>query len=91
MALNKNVYPLCVRALNVQDASNLSGVLKSFHETVSELKKLCPELSSAEINNHPVVILFASKVASLTGNDSASAFSKAYNEVKDLQESVDFA
>lgn len=63
-------------ALQVQDACNLSGVLHSFLRNVQELRDM--DLSSEDINRHPVSVLFSSKVASLTGSESATTFHKAY-------------
>lgn len=65
-------------ALAIQDACNLSGVVHSFATAMSAL---CAEgLDTAARNNHPIAILFASKIASLTGSEDMSRFSTAYSE-----------
>lgn len=59
-------------ALEVQNASNLSGVVHSFVEVLERIGKFFEEskdeqLPFAEMNRHPIAVLFASKIASLTG------------------------
>jgi hypothetical protein len=49
-------------AMAVQDASNLVGVLKSFHEASQWLMRE----GVTNLNEHPAMQLFASKVHSLT-------------------------
>lgn len=67
-------------ALLVQDACNLSGVVISFAEA---MKVLCKEgLDTDARNNHPIAILFSSKIASLTGSESMGIFSAAYSEAQ---------
>ena len=71
-------------AIDVQDACNLSGVLRSFVEAAEVLWREAREGTGRGtdwVNMHPVSILFASKVLSLTsGTDSIEKFSKAYAE-----------
>lgn len=65
-------------AMTVQDACNLSGVVFSF---ARHMKTLCDMgLDTERKNNHPVSVLFASKIASLTRSNSDEEFSKAYRE-----------
>jgi hypothetical protein len=57
-------------AIDVQDACNLSGVLASFQHIVSDV--LWPEAhrlnkGTAFVNQHPVCVLFLSKLCSLNG------------------------
>jgi hypothetical protein len=59
-------------AITVQDAVNLSGVLHSFSEIVTEV--IWPEARKQGkgtdfVNRHPIVTLFLSKLASLNGTD----------------------
>jgi hypothetical protein len=59
-------------AIIVQDAVNLSGVLHSFSEIVSEV--VWPEARKQGkgtdfVNRHPIVTLFLSTLASLNGTD----------------------
>jgi hypothetical protein len=57
-------------ALQVQDACNLSGVVRSFHEVLTET--LWPEarrlnMGTDWVNNHPISRAYADKIASLAG------------------------
>ena len=65
-------------AVAIQDACNLSGVVHSFAEAMSAL---CAEgLDTESRNRHPIAVLFSSKIASLTGSESCTAFGAAYSE-----------
>jgi hypothetical protein len=69
-------------ALDVQDAVNLSGVLRSFHELVVDV--LWPEArrlgeGTDWVNSHAIVALFLWKLTDLNGSQE---FSQAYAEVK---------
>ena len=73
-------------AIDVQDASNLSGVLRSFADAVSAVREL-----PGVWNAHPVVVLFASKVGSLAGigGGDLDAFGDAFFECQQLVERGD--
>jgi hypothetical protein len=71
---------LAVLALQVQDASNLSGVVHSWSTTITALRKLLPNAGTDEINRHPVNVMFADKVADLTGSRNTGNFVSAYDE-----------
>ncbi len=75
---------ICRDALAVQDACNLSGVLRSFHEAALWL--LSNTKCTDSVNTHPAMKLFADKVASMTGmqGNSMTAFSRAYDRCKEL-------
>lgn len=71
-------------ALNVQDACNLSGVVFSFARLMDEL---CKEANSKKLgtdwkNTHPLCVLFASKIASLTRCEDSDVFHNAYQLAK---------
>jgi hypothetical protein len=55
-------------AMMVQDACNLSGVVHSFSEFMRFLS--AQNLGTDAKNSHPISVLFASKIASLTQCDS---------------------
>lgn len=62
----------------VQDACNLSGVVFSF---ARHMQTLCDMgLDTERKNNHPVSVLFASKIASLTSSNSDAKFGRACRE-----------
>jgi hypothetical protein len=70
-------------AITVQDACNLSGVLRSFHEIVSEV--LWPEArkqgkGTEFVNTHPIVTLFLDKLASLNRGALTCDYQYAYSE-----------
>jgi len=69
-------------ALDVQDACNLSGVVHSLSRDVTKIWKEVRENggSTEEVNTHPVVKLYLSKLCSLAGySDSASEFLDAHD------------
>jgi hypothetical protein len=74
----KTLKQLCDEAIAVQDACNLSGVVHSFSQAMTALAELGVKDTEGR-NRHPVAILYASKIASLTGCEGALAFSKAYD------------
>jgi hypothetical protein len=60
-------------ALDVQDACNLTGVVHSWADVGTRLRQLLEcegVLSTAQINTHPVMVLFADKVSHLTGTQT---------------------
>lgn len=71
---------LAAIALQVQDACNLSGVVHSWSGAITNLRALCPELGTDGINRHPINVMFADKVADLTGSRSTGNFVSAYDE-----------
>lgn len=71
-------------AVLVQDACNLSGVVFAYGRA---MKVICDESNRLHKdtdwkNCHPVAVLFASKVASLTGCGGSLEFSYAYEVCK---------
>jgi hypothetical protein len=71
-------------ALDVQDACNLSGVLRSWAETREAVNAACP-MGTAQRNTHPVNVLFANKCACLTGQFcDADAYGPAYDACQAL-------
>jgi hypothetical protein len=67
--VKRTLKDLAKEALDVQDACNLSGVVHSFSRVITDLR----EIARAEgwedtdkINAHPVCVLFADKIVSLT-------------------------
>lgn len=68
-------------ALQVQDACNLSGVVKSFATVVSQVRYRLEHEGNGgtdAINNHPVCVMWSSKIGSLTSSESTRAFREAY-------------
>jgi hypothetical protein len=72
------------QALNVQDACNLSGVVRSFASVIEILWKEPGCKGTDWVNTHPIAVLFSSKIASLTGSESSENFGKAYLDCQKL-------
>lgn len=83
----RTLQDLVKEALDIQDACNLSGVVHAFSRTLTDLR----EIARAEgwegteaISKHPISVLYASKIASLTHCEDAHVFGKAYGDCYDL-------
>jgi hypothetical protein len=79
-----DVYKL---AIEVQDASNISGVVHSLSQVIQFIRDNDPIKGNAYLNSHPAIVLFVNKLSSFTGGDSHDNFSRAY---KACQEHVEF-
>jgi len=67
-------------ALEVQDACNLSGVVRSWSSEIVELRRLLPNAGTDDINQHPVNRLWASKAHDLCrmGLSDCDRYAEAY-------------
>jgi hypothetical protein len=68
------------RALDVQDACNLSGVVNSFSSALSKIWEECRKVDGRGtkwVNEHPISILYSSKIASLSGSEVSARFSRS--------------
>lgn len=63
-------------ALDVQNACNLSGVVHAFSRAMAVIRENTN--GTAEANHHPIAVLFADKIASLTGSQMGNEYGKAY-------------
>lgn len=55
-------------ALDVQNACNASGIIRSLHEIVMDVLWKAPECQGTRwINSHPIVTMFLLKLAELNG------------------------
>lgn len=80
----RTIRELAKEAIAVQDACNLSGVVHSFSRAISDLREIARAEgweSTDKINQHPICVLYADKIASLTIH--MSGFSQAYEWAKD--------
>lgn len=80
----RTIKDLAREALEVQSACNLSGVVHSFSRCMTELRTLLEaegKFSTDKLNQHPICIMYSSKIASLTASDDK--FISAYNWVCD--------
>lgn len=66
---NRTEAQLIQEALDVQDACNLSGVVRSFHRSLQRLWRIADQQNKGTdwVNRHRVCRLFASKIESLAG------------------------
>lgn len=71
-------------ALDVQDASNLSGVAYAFAEAVKAVREYEPNLGTNGYNTHPIVVLFVSKLSDLSRADSFTVYQDAWERCKAL-------
>ena len=81
---SKTLAELAHDALAVQNACNLSGVAHGFALAMSAL---CDHVrNTSERNTHPIAILWADKIAHLTGTQTVGndAVMHAYTEVQTL-------
>ena len=71
-------------AMDVQDACNLSGVVHTFSRVMTKIGVEADGLGEGTEwkNSHPIAVLYASKILSLTGGqgvDGLAHFSKAWD------------
>lgn len=85
MSNDNHINPLDYKeAIMVQDACNLSGVVHSFSAIMEKLsaEAFDKHLGTDWKNKHPIAVLYASKIASLTGCESMVNFQEAYDKCK---------
>ena len=75
------------QAIDVQDACNLSGVVHTFSKVMTKIWEEARTTGSAStewVNQHPISVLYASKILSLTrAEPDGRAFANAYNVCRD--------
>jgi hypothetical protein len=84
--LNERMAQHCRTAMTVQDASNLSGVVHSLDEILSDLWVMARALGqgTAWVNHHPICRLCASKIAHLTGMFACASTLTFHAEAEEL-------
>jgi hypothetical protein len=78
----RTLAALANEAIQVQDACNLSGVAHGFARAMSDL--MDHTNGTEERNHHPIAILWADKIASLTGTQRSWDSMAIYSKVHDL-------
>ena len=75
-------------AIQIQDASNLSGIVHAFSKVVSKIWEEAHEKEEGTdwVNQHPICRLYANKIATLSGGDTFEGFQKAYETCADRAE-----
>jgi hypothetical protein len=86
---SKRLAEMAQEVLFAQQACNLSGVIHSFSRTITELRDILQRenpigFSTTKLNEHPICVLYSSKIASLTHSENGLMFSNAYDWCKDL-------
>lgn len=78
-------------AIQCQDACNMSGVVHSMSRHMTAIREEQP-MGTDDLNRHPVVVLFADKIASLANvqNLGNSAFADAMDGCRALSEGKSF-
>lgn len=73
-------------AIQVQDACNLTGVVRSFGEAMTAVRAYATEHGHGTdwINRHPVAVLFADKLADMTGRIDFDAYARATEACREL-------
>lgn len=61
-------------AIDVQDACNLSGVVLAFGRVLSKMMDDPSIRGTRDRNRHPISVLYADKILSLTGDDFSTAY-----------------
>lgn len=77
------IHDIAQRACTCQDASNLSGLVHSWHAWLPVIREHANAIGVPP-NIHPVNVLMANKISSLAHADSASEFGRAYDECQVL-------
>jgi hypothetical protein len=86
MEINNNLTEkeICQMALDVQNACNVNGVIRSYWEIMANLRRITGYADQRDLYKHCAVILFDDKIADLIGKPmSLRAFEdygKAYTE-----------
>ena len=63
----KTIAELAQESLDVQNACNLSAVVHTFSRAMTDLRANLPNAGTDEINQHPIAIMYSSKIEALTG------------------------
>ncbi len=77
----RSLKQLASNALMVQDACNLIAVVKSMDKDLRRLKELL-NLDGDSIRIHPITVLYADKIADMTGR--GQKYSIAYDACNNL-------
>ena len=78
----RTLKELATLAMDVQDACNLRVVVHSFSQSMTDLREVNPGRGTDFYNAHPVAVLFASKVASLTGCETRSGLFESLRRMR---------
>ena len=79
---DRTLKQLAQEALDVQNASNLFGVVNSFLKAMRRLRQL-----NEDARNHSITVLWMDKLLDMTGRHNS--FADAYTQVSELTKSAD--
>ncbi|OHD23790.1 MAG: hypothetical protein A2Y38_17010 [Spirochaetes bacterium GWB1_59_5] len=82
------IRELAREALQVQSACNPSGVLRSWMRAMTTLQSLSSNSGTTWLRQHPVMVAYADKMASLCGVQSLSSDSAIWSAFKQLEQMV---
>lgn len=73
------------RAIDVQNACNLSGVVHDFSRVMTRVWVEARKVGRGTdwVNTHPLVILYSNKISSMCGSSDSYQFSTAYDACKE--------
>lgn len=85
----RTLAELAAEAIQIQDASNLSGLVHGWSRAVGELRLLMPSAGTDTINRHPINKMWAFKLYSLAcyeplDDKAGVAFGDAYDHCKNM-------
>lgn len=88
--MKRTLADLAREVLEVQNASNLSGVVHAFSRAVTALRECLPgPVDTNTINRHPIAVMWIDKLADLArccDRGTSQDYSRAYGEVTRLAE-----
>ena len=89
--LHDRLAQLAQDAIFVQDARNISGVIHALDRTMSKIADISRANCTGTdwLNKHPIIVLFADKLASMAGvqgisSESQTAYGRAYDACRDM-------
>jgi uncharacterized protein (DUF2235 family) len=81
----RTLKELAQEAIDIQNASNLSGLIHGWSRAITELRTYYPSAGTDEINRHPINKLWAAKILDLvTYNSGEFEFGEVYRTVKEI-------
>ena len=86
---NRTLVQLAQEVLEIQDGSVLSGLVYAWGRSIGRLRSIFERESTSFINRHPINVLWADKMSSLTGATSVSNFMAAHDKVEAIAKGVE--
>jgi hypothetical protein len=80
----RTIKELAQEAQKMQSACNLTGLVRVFKEALVDLRANMPEASTIDLNTHPISVLYARKIAELSGCDEGFNLQQAREKIDSL-------